>query len=485
MIPSGRTVVATEVCFVASLARSSARVTSARRRSPLGLGLTQHAVRPCRPVRSVGGRRAASARTRRAKARPRRRVVRLDAPQRKRGRLEDVETSRRDTFSEYIRRFNPTADPAVALAQKFYVPSPEGTAARLASRFAIDGSSTHLVLGGIGSGKTTELLALKDQLDTLGGIRGLFVDVPSVQKASSLRDGVLLAHAWDAISRSSKKDGRAPGESEVDHEDIDKIVNGYWEDRHHPFGDEDGDFVRVSGLISPPERDSRLERLEKALASRCATAGDRFVILFDGLDRVPLSQALSNMILGDAAALARAGIGCVIVGPQGLRLGVYRQIVERFTSFHLQGADASAESGRAFLESVLAARARNEILPPEVRSRLAEWCGGLVRDLISLARDAGQAAYEAGADRIESTHVDSAADRFGRSLLLGLSPAMANRVLELRQRRDSVPVEFTATNEVDVELLSLRLIIEVPGAPVRYILHPTVRPLLGGLRKTA
>jgi hypothetical protein len=133
----------------------------------------------------------------------------------------------------------------------------------------------------------------------------------------------------------------------------------------------------------------------------------------------------------------------------------------------------------------VAARADEATPSIEARGRLVEWSGGIVRDLISLARDAGQVAYADGADRVALAHVDAAADRFGRSLLLGTSAAMADRLVHFGRIPEFEFVDFTASSELDVELLALRLVIEVPSTPVRYIIHPVVQPLLSGLRKSA
>jgi hypothetical protein len=93
-------------------------------------------------------------------------------------------------------------------------------------------------------------------------------------------------------------------------------------------------------------------------------------------------------------------------------------------------------------------------------------------------------AYSSGADVIEPEHVDAAADRFGRSLLLGISVEAANRLLALRLPKGPGRfVEFTATTELDIDLLLRRLVIEFPGVPSQFALHPTIRPLLRGFRR--
>jgi hypothetical protein len=398
-----------------------------------------------------------------------------------------MEIDRRAIFREYIRRFNPAGDPATALHEGLYVPSPEGTAAQLAPRFDIDGTSSHLILGGVGSGKTTELMALKQMLDSYGGTHGLFLDVPAAQKMSTLREGVLLAHAWTEIAASVRSSG-GPAEALAfikDSTEVEHAIRGYWQDPDDYGFNYELPGVHVGGLIVPPEQDETLNALSSRLTELVKRTDRHFVVLFDGFDRVPLTTDFTTMILQDVGLLTRAGVGTVVVGPQRLRFGLHRQFVERFTSVHVQGADVSEASGREFLDRIVAARADDATLSIDARRRLIQWSGGIVRDLISLARDAGQVAYAGGAERVAPGHVDAAADRFGRSLLLGTSATMVDRLIHLGRFPSQEFVEFTASNELDLELLALRLVIEVPSTPVRYIIHPTVRPLLSGLRKSA
>ena len=177
----------------------------------------------------------------------------------------------------------------------------------------------------------------------------------------------------------------------------------------------------------------------------------------------------------------------MVVGPPELRGEVYRQFAERFATFHFHGAaDVTSEAGIAFLSSVLRLRALEDILPEDARLRIVRWSGGILRDLIALARNSGEMAYSFGADRITAEHVDLAADRFGRALLLGLSHEATKRLVELSAKGRLLPkntsfVEFTASSDIDIDLLVRRLVIEFPDLPPRFALHPTIRPLLRGL----
>jgi len=61
-------------------------------------------------------------------------------------------------FREYMARLN-TTDPAYAMEHKFYVPSPgRSVADRIFTHVSLQPTASLAVVGGIGSGKTTQLL---------------------------------------------------------------------------------------------------------------------------------------------------------------------------------------------------------------------------------------------------------------------------------------------------------------------------------------
>ena len=71
---------------------------------------------------------------------------------------------RRTLFRAYMRRLDPKADPAIALRDGSYVLSPHATSSHIATRLEIDPTSSHLIIGAVGSGKTTELLAINERV---------------------------------------------------------------------------------------------------------------------------------------------------------------------------------------------------------------------------------------------------------------------------------------------------------------------------------
>jgi hypothetical protein len=412
-----------------------------------------------------------------------------------------MSVDRRARFREYMRRLNPAGDPEQTVVEQLYVHTPLGTSDRIVKRLEIEPQSSHLVIGGIGSGKTTELRVVERELAKDHEALVAFLDVPAQQDIAKLKPGVLLGLVGIKLGPAVVKEVAL----RASEEETSKVIEAarklqenalahYIQPEDINSEDDDEPLIRVPGVLSPPERDRQFEALEVALRDLLSSVSRPVVVLLDGLDRAPISTALQQMVYRDVGALQRAGAGVVMVGPQALHsVGRFEQLKDRFTVPHLHGAvDVSRSGDRNFLAEVLSLRAPDGMLPASSRNAIIRWCGGTMRDLLSLARAAGEEAYATGADAVSIDHVNAAADRFGRNLLLGATQQTVDRLLDVKRVTGPTPkdgfrveVQFTAATEADVDLLAHRLLVEVPGRTVRYFLHPTIVLLLPGLRKSA
>jgi hypothetical protein len=97
--------------------------------------------------------------------------------------------------------------------------------------------------------------------------------------------------------------------------------------------------------------------------------------------------------------------------------------------------------------------------------------GGVLRDLITLARDAGEAAYIEGSERILSAHVTSAVHQMGESYRRGLGPDQ----LKILQRIDKERY-FDVAPAASIELLLTGRVLEYSATDFR--IHPALRPLI-------
>ncbi len=397
-----------------------------------------------------------------------------------------------------MRRLDPTGDPAQAVASGFYVRPPNAVSRRIATRIELLPASSHLLVGGIGSGKTTELIAIERELakvdvDNLLPVR---VDVPSRHRIDKLKPGVLVAiaaaEACTELSREREQGLTVEAQLAEQAHQISGIIKGYWDD--YPYGDDDHPGFWIKGILDEPQLSEDVKTVAEALHLIHGALRRKLVILFDGLDRVTDVARVASVLAEDVPAMGRAGIGLVVVGHQHLRFGPQRFVEQQFETVHLHGAaSVDTPEGETFLKEVLRTRVGGDVLPLESADALTRWSGGLMRDLVALGRAACAEAYADGSDTIRPDHINIAADRFGRDLLLGCTSEMASRLRELLPRKSLAPKvaprsgglpAFTVATELDQKLLLERLIIEIPGTPVRYILHPTIVPLIPGLGST-
>ncbi len=396
---------------------------------------------------------------------------------------------RRTRFRDYMRRLDPTGDPVQAVAGGFYVPPPNAVSQRIATRIELEPASRHLLVGGIGSGKTTELIAIERNLAAVDDLFSVRVDVPSRHRLERLKPGVLIAlaakEACLELGREEQLGAKVEEHVRVAVRHISAAATGYWGDGY-PSGEDDRGWV--PGILDEPKLLENVRVLSEALNQVLGALRRKMVVLFDGLDRVADLGVLASVLAEDIPAMGRAGVGLVVIGPQNLRFSPQRFVEKNFETVHLHGAaSVDTNEGRDFLTAVLRARVDEDVLPPPSALALARWSGGLLRDLVALGRAAGAEAYASGSDTITETHTSAAADHFGRDLLLGCTKEMSARLKDLVPKKygvltlpSSLPA-FTIATELDQRLLTDRLLIEVPGTPVRYVLHPTIAPLIAGL----
>ena len=396
---------------------------------------------------------------------------------------------RRAKFRDVMSRLDPSIDPERAVRDNLYAAPPNGIARRLSARLDIDPVSTHVVVGGTGSGKTTELVRTAEILEESGDIKCVRIDVPAVQHLDQLTKGVLLALAGVATSTLFEETVLNIKPKKAINQ-ISELSNGHWFDPWDGDDHDDGpDMVWAKGILSSPVTDGMIDKLAESVTELFAAFPKHLVFLFDGLDRLSDMDKLTDVVFDDVSLLKQCGAGLVVVGPQKLRPSIHAEIVSQFDEFHLHGASSlQRDSDRYFLTEILRKRVPDSMLPKAVVSTLIDVSGGLIRDLISLARASVEEAYACGDDTVSISHVDIAAERFGKGLLMGATSLMGARLWEMlprsagarKETNPKAPPAFALSSDIDVALLLARLIIEIPGSPVRFIPHPAVSKVLAG-----
>jgi hypothetical protein len=416
-------------------------------------------------------------------------------------------TTRRERFREYMARLRPAENPGRAIAEGLYVPHPSGSAVdEIITRLELEPSTAHLIVGGIGSGKTTQLLVTERELNKVEDTRAIYIDVSEIHDISKMKPGVLVVVAGVVLARLLA----------ADEEDINsarykarvamqRFAHGHVQwvrlpddiDPYEPEEDDDddgGQYVKAEQLpfLASPRRGDLLPEVEKASDLLRAVwepqkaAKPHLVLLFDSLDRLTNMDAFGKLIEQDVEALRKLGIGVVLAGPLRMMYGAHRLVItERFEdNFYPQMAvDVMRdEQGRRFLIEVLHKRVPAAVLPEEVCLRLVECSGGVLRDLISLTKAAVERAFRLGSQRVEALHVETAERAFGERFLFGLRKHEIDTLLRLQKTGI-----FTGSSDDDLALVTTQRILAYAGegGTWRYAVHPTLVPLLSQLKEAS
>lgn len=401
--------------------------------------------------------------------------------------------TRLERFRGYMAQLDAAANPRYAFERKLYVAPPyRSRADELALRLKLNPTSSHLVVGGVGSGKTTQLLVAQQSISELHDTDASYIDVSMKHDLASMKEGVLVVLAGLILSAITKS--VATKEVKAAAVVFRRWAHGYTEwieapdhddepDYEQEYDPEPGYYVQRKGIIAPPlpplsesllEKSAQLKVLRDALP----TERPHIAILFDSLDRLPTVEAFRASVQNDVRALQCAGVASVIVGPSRVLYGPHRSIADLFDHWYWQATiDIRQHPMQEFLTQVLQRRADQEVLPDDACLSIVAWSGGVMRDLISIARRAGEEAYLGGGEVVRPNDVVRAADGFGRSLMLGLGPKEIQVLQTLRLQEAFVP-----TSDQELALVETRRVLDYGGetAP-RYAVHPTLVPLLAVL----
>ena len=109
-----------------------------------------------------------------------------------------------------MENVDPAADPASAIDRDLYVAPPgRSFAAEIAGRMELYPWSHHLMAGGTGAGKSTELLKAQRRLAERPDMQALYIDVGTEHDLNRLVPGVLVVLAGLKLSELLKEDTRS------------------------------------------------------------------------------------------------------------------------------------------------------------------------------------------------------------------------------------------------------------------------------------
>jgi hypothetical protein len=164
------------------------------------------------------------------------------------------------------------------------------------------------------------------------------------------------------------------------------------------------------------------------------------------------------------------GVGVIATAPQSLLYGEGRAIAAHFDRTH-QIRALSPDPQSRDLKNVLVHRGGTALMDDESADLLCGASGGVLRDLITLARDAGEEAYVNGDTSIQAAHVEVAIRQMGEGYFRGLGP---EQIAILRKLTESG--SFDVASSSSIELLAMGRVLEYSATDFR--VHPTLLPLL-------
>jgi energy-coupling factor transporter ATP-binding protein EcfA2 len=402
--------------------------------------------------------------------------------------------NRLELFRSQIAAFDGAADPMNAISKGYFIEEPHQSSTNaLFKRISLRPQSKILLIGGIGSGKTTQLLKLQQifQQAPDTGIYPHYIDVTKYTKPNDLQVGTLNAIVGLEVVIFLEKKGFVVNKGTK--EFIQEFAYGYTvtqyveepPDDYEPDEHEHEYSYKVPGVLSshPRSLDS-LDRLTKELLSLIEDFQDNFqqkpYFLFDGLDRVDESKKFTSMVSAD---LQNAGIGFAIVGASSLLYSSFIDTVDSIDNIfnHIEYRSAfdvkQDEESHNFFERVLLARSGQDFFQQAALRDLTRLSGGVLRDLINLAQESIQEAYLADAETIDREHVKKAVHSMGRAKILGLNNKQYSTLKSLANSKIDIP-----TSPEEIYFLSTGKILEYRVPERRFDLHPVLKEVLVGLK---
>jgi hypothetical protein len=392
-------------------------------------------------------------------------------------------------FRKLMSAFEGTSNPQRAVERGFYVNLPNNPIEEITRRIELRPSSVHLLFGGIGSGKTTQLLSTQQALNELEDIKAIYVDVSLITDISDLKSGALIAIAGLELIKI------LGNIEEIEIQNSRKIIQdlayGFNDVKHiFPKKKETNNVIEKvvthhAGILSDDKQRVRRKatRAFQVLSRAVKQKFDKEIIfLFDGLDRISNSQIFIDFAINDVIAINNVGIGVVIVGSISTAYKE-RENIEQLLgySYFMSYLDIfeSAES-RKFFHDILEVRDPDHIIVDDARNRLIYNSGGVLRDLISLCQAAIEEAYISGSEQVTVENADQAIMSLARSKIIGMRFPESNINVLREKAKDK---SFSPRTSEDFDLLLSGYILEYRYPNRRFVVHPVLNAIIEAMNK--
>ena len=406
-----------------------------------------------------------------------------------------VAFDRRQVYRPFLERLNPIGsqnlpsdDLIVAPDHDPRDPGEPPIHVAFANTAELSRGSQMALVGGIGSGKTTVLLLTLKELSRHSDAINFYVDLADYTDLNEINPGAILATAgmrlYSRVRLRLKKVGKElPKEVESAHTKLRELALGktswIYEDEDYGYEPDRLVPVKTPGVMKLrfPALWPKVEEIQKLLisiASPLLESDAQITLLIDGLDRLIQPGLFRQFAEQDLQALKGTKISVIIVAPLLLWYDKSRFLQDYFDVVKHIPAAATDPQHSAFLKQILQRRGALELMDRAEVTTVAKYSGGVLRDLLTLARSSAEYAYRDGEDRISRRHVKAAIQQLGNRYLVGLGNNQ-RRLLRGLIENDEFPIE----NSTARELLVNRQVLEYfRGGLESFAVHPALAKVL-------
>lgn len=340
------------------------------------------------------------------------------------------------------------------------------------------------LVGGIGSGKTTQLLLTMDRLRRHDDAVNVFLDAAEFTDFSDANAGAMLAAiGLRLFARIGKRFGEPSEEVQSASVQLRKLALGTteWVDgQYEPDFDDDGlTPISVPGLMKPrfpalKERVSEVRDLLGTVLLPFQEHDSQVTVAVDGLDRLIEPVRFREFAEQDLRAVRGLPLTIIVAAPLLLWYDKDRFFQDYFDVVKHIPAAATDPKQNSFLKEILKRRGAGELMSPACINDICRLSGGVLRDVMELAQSAAQYAYRDAEDRIGKRHIGAAAKQLGNRYLAGIGGKEKWRIDRLLGHK-----QFDVYNPASRELLVGRQVLEYSSGGRDYFrVHPALVEVL-------
>ncbi len=311
---------------------------------------------------------------------------------------------RREIYRPFLKRLNP----ASGTAELQYLVTPQHDPRdpdqppiheAFANTAELSPGTQMALVGGIGSGKTTELRLTHNRLARHSDAFNIFLDLAELTDIDKLNPGaVLIAIGLRIFEQLKGADREALVEA---HQKLKVLAKGQtkWVDQGEfdERGYDDGHdlvAVKIPGLLTA--RFPAVERnvqdvfnLLVRIAEPLMNSEAQITVLIDGLDRLITPEAFRRFAEQDLRALRGSKISAIVAAPILMWFDGSRFLHDYFDDVKHIPAAITDPAKSDFLKQILIRRKASEVMDESEVVEIARFSGGVLRDLITLARTFG------------------------------------------------------------------------------------------------